>query len=812
MDTLIKDLRYAVRMLLKSPGLTVVAIISLAFGIGANTTIYTWIKSILLQPLPGVADTDHLLVMEERSLSGTQTSTSYPDFSDYQKNTASQIDLAAYTMTPVGLTAGDRTDRVWGEIVSGNYFDVMGVRPTLGRGFLPEEGRVPGADPIVVLSYGLWARRFNFDPGIVGTTITLNSHPFTVIGVAPKNFLGSFVGLSMDLWLPATMQKEISSGTSMLNQRGSHWLQVFVRPQPGVSVAQAQAALESLFHALAKQYPDTNTGRSVILWPIWKSHFGAPQIFRPVLTVLMLVVAIVLLIACANVSNLILARGLGRRKEIAIRLSVGASRMRLMRQFLTESTLLAMVGGLAGLALAKWGAQLLVLYTPPASLPIHLTIEMDGRVFAFTLVVSVLTGLVFGLAPALQSSNPHLVTALKDETVRFGGAHGKSRLRSLLVIAQVALSLILLIAAALFLQSLKKAQVIDPGFDPNHVLSASFDLLANGYSRDQGKNFQKELLERVQAIPGVDSASFIRRLPLGFAGTSSTSVTIEGYVPRPNEEVVITLNWVGPSYFHTMRTPVLSGRDFAPQDEASSQRFVIINQAMADRYWKGRNPVGQRMQVGSTGCEVIGVVKTGKYESLGEDPMPYMFLPLSQFYQPDATLLLRVDADPATYQSAVREVVRSMDSHLPLFDIIRLSDYMDTPIFAPRFAASFLGLFGLMALMLAMVGLYSVMAYSVLQRNHEIGIRMALGAQRKDILTLVARQAVFLTGTGITIGLAGTFGVTRFARSMLFGVSPGDPLTYLGLSLALSLVAVLACYLPARRATQVDPLVALRYE
>ena len=809
MDTLIQDLRYAGRMLLKNPAITIVAIVSLALGIGANTTIFSWVKSMLLQPLPGVADTNHLFIQEERSLSGSFTSTSFPDFSDYQKATAAMVDLAAYTMWPVGLSAGDRTDRVWSEVVSGNYFDVMGVKPALGRTFRPEEGRVPGAYPVAVISYGLWARRFNSDPDILGKTVNLNSHPFTIIGVAPKNFYGSFVSLSMDLWIPAMMQLQIATGPSMLERRGDHWLQVFARPKPGVSLAQAQSAIASVIQELSRQYPDTNAGRSAVLVPIWKSHFGAPQIFRPVLSVLMVVVGVVLLIACANVANLILARGMGRRKEIAVRLAVGANRTRLVRQLLTESILLSLLGGVVGLGLAHWGAGLMRSFTPPANLPIQTNIETDGRVLLFTFLVSVLTGLIFGLVPAFHSSNPHLVTALKDETVRM---HGRSRLRTALVTTQVALSLVLLIGAALFLQSLKKAQTIDPGFDPNNVLVASYDLLANGYSSEQGKTFQKQLLERVHGIPGVQSASLIRRLPLGFTGTSSFGVTIEGYVPKPKEEVVISANWVGPDYFHTMRTPILEGRDFTLQDEASTQRYVIINRAMADRYWAGRDPVGKKMSIGPTSCEVIGVVKTGKYESLGEDPVPYMFLPILQFYHHDATLLVRTEGDPATYISAVRAVVREMDSRLPLFDINRLSDYMATPVFAPRMAASVLGLFGFLALVLASVGLYSVMAYSVMQRSHEIGIRMALGAQRRDVLSLVFKHGLFITGIGIAIGLLAAFGVTRFARSLLFGISPADPLTYVGLSLALSLVALLACFIPARRATQIDPLVSLRYE
>ena len=812
METLIQDLRYSIRMLLKSPGLTLVAVVSLALGIGANTTIFSWVKSILLRPLPGVTEVDRLMLMVERSRSGSFTSTSYPDFVDFQRNTGSMVDLAAYTMQPIGLNAGERTDRVWSEVVSANYFDVMGVKPILGRGFLPEEGEKPGGAPVVVLSYGLWSQRFNSDPHILGKTITLNSHPFAVIGVAPKDFYGSFVGLSMDLWVPVVMQRDIYAGADWLDRRGDHWLLVFARPKPGVSVAQAQAALTSISNVLAKQYPATNTGRTLALVPIWKAPFGGTQIFRPVLIVLTLVVGMVLLIACANVANLLLARSLGRRKEIAIRLAVGANRFRLVRQLLTESTVLALLGGALGLTLVHWGNRLLATFSPPASLPIHLAIETDARVLLFTLAISVLTGLLFGLAPALQASSPSLVNALKDETARFGGVRGHARLRSLLVIGQVALSLMLLIAATLFVQGLRKAETINPGFDANHVLAASFDLFPNGYTDERGKIFEKELLERVQAIPGVESASYIRRLPLGFTGTSSNSVTIDGYVPKPNEEVVIDLNWVGPNYFHTMRTPILGGRDFASSDEASSQRYLIINEAMAQRYWKGRDPLGTKVRMGATDYQVVGVVQTGKYQSLSEEPLPYMFLPLTQDYASDATLVVRGAGDPGAYAAPLREVVRSMDPGLALFDIVRLTDYMNVPLFASRMAASFLGLLGFLALLLATVGLYSVMAYAVAQRTHEIGIRMALGAQRKDVLALVARQGLFLTGTGIVVGLAGAFGVARFARSMLYGINPSDPLTYLALSLVLSAVAMLACFVPARRATRVDPLVALRYE
>ncbi|MDD5541912.1 MAG: ABC transporter permease [Acidobacteriia bacterium] len=812
MDALFQDMRYAIRMMMKSWGFTLVAVISLALGIGANSTIFSWVKSILLRPLPGVSDVGRLVLMAERSRSMEFTSTSYPDFKDFQKNAAAKVDLAAYTMEPIGLNSGERTDRVWSEPVSANYFDVLGVKPVLGRGFQPDEDLKPGGAPVTVLSYGLWAGRFSSDPQIVGKTISLNDHPFTVVGVTPKDFYGSFVGLSMDLWIPIAMQATMNSREGMLNERGSHWMLVFVRPKSGVSMTQAQTTLQTIGAELSKQYPKTNAGRSLSLLPIWKAPFGGTMIFRPVLIILSLVVGVVLLIACANVANLLLARSVGRRKEIAIRLSVGANRLRLVRQLLTESTLLALLGGAAGLLLVRWGTQLLGTFSPPASLPIHLVIETDTRVVLFTFIISVLTGLLFGLVPALQASNPRIVGVLKDETAHFGRARGHARMRNMLVVVQVALSLILLIAAALFVEGLRKAQTIDPGFDPNHVLAASFDLRPNGYNSERGKIFERNLLERVQAIPGVQSASLIRHLPLGFTGGSSNSVAIDGYTPKPNEEVVIEMNWIGPNYFRTMHTKVLQGREFLPADESSTQRYIIINETMARRYWSGRDPVGTTLRIGSTNCQVIGVVQTGKYQSLNEEPIPYMYLPVSQFYQSDATLLVRGAGDPAAYISSIREVLRSMDPGLALFDIVRLTDYMNVPLFASRMAASFLGLLGFLALVLATLGLYSVLAYSVAQRTHEIGIRMALGAKRWDVLGLVARHALSLTAIGIVIGLAGAFGVMRFARNLLYGVNPADPLTFIGLSLGLCLVAILACAVPAQRATRVDPLVALRYE
>ncbi len=812
MSTTIRDVRYALRVMAMSPGFTLVAVLSLALGIGANTTIYSWVNAIMLNPLPGVADVDRLLMMTEKSRSGTFTSTSYPDFADFRSGVVSKVDLAAYTMQTAGLNSGDRTDRMWSEVVSANYFDLLGVKPVLGRAFLPEEDLKPGGAPVLVLSHRVWTDRFNSDPQTVGRVVILNSHPFTIVGVAPRGFQGSMVGLSTDLWIPTMMYGELFSRADVFNQRGNHWLLVFARPKAGVSVRQAEAMLKVIGNELARQYPSTNMDRSLSLLPIWKAPFGATLIFRPVLTVLTLVVGIVLLIACANVANLLLARSLGRRKEIAIRLSLGAGRFRLIRQLLTESILLALLAGSAGLLVARWGIRLLQSFTPPANLPIYATIEIDTSVLIFALLLSVATGVLFGLTPALQASNPALVAALKDETVRFDGAHGHARIRGLLVIAQVALSLILLIAATLFVEALNRAKNINPGFEPEHVLAASFDLSLNGYSADRARAFEKDLLKRIRELPGIESASYIRRLPLGYTGSNSRSMTIDGYVPKPNEEVVVDVTWAGPGYFHTMRTPILSGRDFEDSDEVSTQRYVIINEAMARRYMMGRDPLGTRIRIGDIDCQVIGVVQTGKYNNLSEDPVPYLYFPIWQFSRSDVTLLVRGTGDPGNYTAPVRSLMREMDPGVALFNVVRLTDYMSVPLYASRMAASFLGLLGILALALATVGLYSVMAYVVSQQTREIGIRVALGAQRRDVLGMVARHGLTLTTVGIAVGLAGAFGTVRFARGLLYGVDPAEPLTYLALSLCLYIVAILACLVPAFRATRVDPLVALRRE
>jgi predicted permease len=812
METLIQDVRYAARMLLRSPGLTAVAVLSLALGIGANSTIFSWAKAILFQPMPGVAESNRLVVVAGRMTSGGYSSTSYPDYVDIRDNNEVLSGLIAYDMQAMSFSESGEARRIYGSVVSGNYFDVLGVKAALGRTFLPDEDLTPNTHPVAVIGHGFWQRRFAGDPNVIGNTMTLNSHPFTIIGVAPENFAGTLIGFSMDVWVPMMMSEQVVPGGSRLNVRGDHWFQVMGRLKPGVSQEQAEAAVDTIARQLAEQYPNTNEGRGAAVLPLWKSPWGAGFIMRPVLFVLSAVVGLVLLIACANVANLLLARAVGRRKEIAIRLSMGASRARLIRQLLTESLLLALLGGAGGVLVAYWGSGLFMAFIPAIDIPVKLFIAIDSGVLGFTLAVSLVTGIIFGLAPALQASNPNIIVALKDESARAAGSRGKARLRNALVVAQVALSLILLIGAALFLKTLQKSQTIDVGFDPRNMLLTSLDLFSNGYTTERGKLFQQQLVQRVGALAGVESVTLARSAPLGFGGSNSTGVAIDGYEPRPGEQISIEYNNVGPNYFHTMGIPLIAGRDFTARDDEQAPRVVVINETMARRYWPGQDPLGKQLRTGPRAYQVAGVAKDIKYHNLGEEPQPYMYFSMQQFYKPEVVLHARVSGDPTTMLSALRQTVASMDPNLPLFDSETMTANMSDSLFPQRIAASLLGLFGLLALVLAAVGLYGVMAHSVTQRTHEIGIRMALGARASDVLRLVVGQGMRLALVGVAAGLAGSFALTRFLSSLLYGVSATDIATFAVTPLLLVGVALVACFVPARRAARVDPMVALRYE
>jgi predicted permease len=812
MGTLRQDLKYAVRMLTKHPGFTLVAVLSLALGIGANTTVFTWISAILLDPLPAVSDTDRLVIPAFRSRDQSERSLSYPDYVDYRDRNSMFSGLAVHDMEGLSLGFDDRAERIWGEVVSGNYFDVLGVRPWPGRGFLPEEDATPGTHPIVVLSHGLWQTRFGGDPGTVGRIIDLNTHPFTVIGIAPEGFQGTEVGLALEAWVPMMMHEVIESGGDRLKERGNRWLDAIARLKPGVTLAQAEAEMQTLAEHLNQEHPDINEGMSVSLYPMWRSPEGASRILGPVLFILMAVVGVVLLIACANVANLLLVRAAGRQREIAIRLSLGAGRWRLIRQLLTESILLALMGGLLAVVMALWTSDAIKLFVPRTPFPVKLDFGINGSVLAFTLLVSLLTGIVFGLVPALQASRPDLVRSLKQESTNTTGGRRKGRLRNILVVSQVSLSLVLLITAGLFLRSIQQARSMDPGFNPGNVLLASIDLFPNGYEPEAGRELFDRIHERIGALPGVESVSFARRTPLGLGGNSSTSMTVVGYAPAEGETPFAYYNMIGPDYFRTMEIPLVRGREFTPQDRYGTGGVLMVNETLAGRYWPEEDPIGRRLSFGGEAYEIIGVARDIKYHELNDAGVPYLYFPVLQFFRPDMTIHVRTSGDPESFAGVVRHTINGLDPDLPMFGVMSLEAAIAPASIQQRIAGSLLGVFGLLALVLAAVGLYGVLSYAAGQRTHEIGIRMALGAQRRDALGLILGQGMLLASIGLACGLAVSFAVTRLVSSLLYGVSATDPLIFLGVGTLLGLVALLACYVPARRAARVDPLVALRYE
>ena len=822
MDNLLQDVRYGLRMLVKNPGLTAVAAISLALGMGANTTIFSLINTAFLRPLP-VEKPDELVMIYTSDFSGpAHGSSSYPDYLEIRDKTGVLSGVLASSVQPLSMSSGGQTERVSGEIVSGNYFSLLGVKPVLGRNFLPEEDQVPGAHPVALVSYGLWQRRFGSDPNIVGQLLTLNGEPVTIVGVAPDGFPGLQRMFPVDLWVPMMTLSRLSGGRDRLSERGSRWLALVGRLRPNTTVAQAQTSLTVLAGQLKETFGSAwidvkGEGRRITVVPESKARVH-PRIRGDVvgfMGLLMAVVGLVLLIACANVANLLLARATGRQKEIAIRLSLGAGRARLVRQLLTESILLSVLAGGFGLLIAFWTNNMLLAFKPPIAFPITLDLTPDVRVLGFTGVLSLLTGVIFGLAPALQTSRPDLVPALKDEAGAITTGQRGPGLRNAFVVTQFALSLLLLIGAGLFLRSLRNASSIDPGFDPDNVLTMSVNLQLNGYSEPRGKQFSRQLSDRLQELPGVVSATLSAFPPLNPLFGSRRRVFVAGYNPRPGEDMEFHYNIVGPEYFQTLRIPLLSGRGFAVQDGEGAPGVLIVNETFARRFWPGQEPLGKRLGVsGPQGnlLEVIGIARDGKYNSLGEDPKPFFYLPALQHYNSRVTVLTRTAGDPKGMLAAVRQEIRALDPNLPVTEVSTLIEYLGVSLFPARAAATLLAILGLVALLLASVGIYGIMSYSVGRRAREIGIRMALGAQRRDVLGLVVGQGMRVIGVGVAVGLAGALALTRFLSTWLYGISATDPVTFAGTPLLLAGVALVASYLPARRAARVDPIVALRYE
>jgi predicted permease len=838
METFLRDIRYGARSLRKSPGFTAVAVLTLALGIGANTAIFSFVNAVLLRPLP-VAEPERLVYVFGGSRTSPYNVSSYPDYLDYRDGNHVFSDLAAYSSIDLSLSDDNQPDMISGLIVTGNYFDALGVRAQAGRTFLPEENTTPGGHPVAVISHALWQGRFAGDPHIAGRQMLLNGQPFTIVGVAPPGFDGAEAGETNDIYVPMAMQAVVrppragysgEMNPDLLSKRGPRWLAMVGRLKPGVGIAQAQAELSTLAAQLAAGYPDTNKGQTATVSPVSKGDPEQRGTLLSVAGLLLGVVGLVLLIACANVANLLLARAATRRKEISIRLALGASRGRLIRQLLTESVLIALLGGACGLLLAFWLVGVMRTYAPPANFfPVAFDLSLDGSVLGFTLLLSVLTGLVFGVAPALQASKPDLVAALKDETALVPGATGRRfTLRNLLVVAQVSLSLVLLVGAGLFLRSLQKAQSIDPGFDTERVLTMPLNINLLRYTKAQGQEFYRQVLERVSALPGVQSATLTRTPPLSGASRQST-VTVagqeapdrastsestggggEGVADQTTLTSPIALN-----YFRTLGIPLLRGRDFDAQDREDAPGVAIVNETFARRYFPGQDPIGQRVSLGGSKgpwLEVVGLARDSKYITLGEAPAPFLYQPLAQHHESGMVLLVRTSVAPSSLVPSVRVAVRSIERNLPLMNARTMTELLGNSLFPARMGAILLGAFGLLALLLASVGLYGVMTYSVSRRTREIGIRMALGARGGDVLRLVLVESMTLVAVGMLLGLAAAFAATRLLSGFLYGVSPTDPAAFLGIVLLLALVALAASLIPARRAARVDPMVAFRYE
>jgi predicted permease len=823
-----QDLRYGVRMLLKTPGFTAVAVLSLALGVGANTAIFSLVDKVLIRKLP-VEEPDRLVTVSASRGQGVSATSNYPDFVDYRDRNEVFEGLVAYMQRALTLSEGGQAERIQGLIVSGNYFTALRVRPALGRGFLPEEDKTASTHPVVVMSYGLWRRRFGGDPGVVGKPVSLNGAAFTVVGITPSEFNGTVAGGAPDIYVPIMMMAQIS--TSAFDQLNllfgprsrslSGWLQVLGRLKPGVSREQAAVAMTTLGGQIARAHPNADGSPRVepkiLIEDGSRGHTNLLRDIRFPLQMLTAIVGLILLIACANVANLLLERAGKRQKEISIRLALGAGRMRLIRQLLTESVLLSVLGGGAGLALAASISGLMVSFTPPnnnAFSSLTLDNRFDWRVLGFTLAVSLLTGVLFGLAPALSASRPDLVTALKDESSLLGKRVRRLSLRNLLVVGQAALSVIVLVGAGLCVRSLQKLQAIDAGFDPAKVLVMSVDVGLSGYNRESGLRFYSELLERVRRLRGVEAVSLATQIALGDG--FGAMMKGEGYLPKPGEDISSDFNQIGPDYLRLMKIPLLEGREFGQADTINTPLVAIINETAARRFWPGQSPIGRRVIVGrppdEQAREIVGVVKDSKYRRLTEETRPAVFIPFLQRYRGDMTLHVRTTGEPRAMLGAVRREVQAIDGSLPVYNIRTLEEQKSNSLYASRMAATLLTVFGLLALGLAAVGLYGVMAYAVARRTREIGVRMALGAQDTDVLRQALLEGMRLATIGLALGLGGAVAATRLAKGFLYDVTTTDPVSFAGAAILLAGVALLANYLPARRASRIDPMVALRYD
>jgi len=807
----IQDLRYGVRQLLRRPGFSALAVLCLTLGIGANAAVFSWVEGILFRPYPQVAHQERLFAVTA-TVQGKQGESSldelsWPDFLDLRRNCTLCEDAFINSITDSTLNVGDHAEVTTGSIVSANYFDVVGVRPILGRGFQLEEDIGNESHPVVVISYQLWRHRFKFDGEIIGKTQRLNNIPHTIIGVAPEGFYGTFVGRKIQFWVPASMVRTFRG--HILEDRSARWVESYVRLKPGVSRAQAQQQISAIATRLQNDFPATDRGRSIDIWPLWQTPFNHARTMGPTLEVMAVVVAFVLLIACANVGNLLLVRSFARRLEMSVRLAIGASRGRLLKQLLTEGLMLSALGTIGGVLMAYFCRHLLVLLLPEGE-SMYLPGVIDGRVITMGAGLCLVVTVIIGLVPALQTRQLNLTGPLKAESGSVLGARSRSWIRSGLVVLQVCLSFILLVGAALLLESLQRIRTTSPGFGTTSVAVTGISVVAAGYDVPRAKIFQDELIDRLSALPGIESAAFAAVTPLGYRSFASSPFAVDGYQPRPDEQPEVEYNQVGPGYLATLGIPLLSGREFARSDDENAALVAIVNRTMVMRYWGGQDPIGRRLQVKGRWLRVVGVAGDSKYESMGETPQPFFYVPLRQDFVREPDLNIRTTQTLQSTLAAVLREVHALDQNLALYEMITLREQVNRATSPQLVVVALVSGLGGLALLLAAMGLYGVMSYAVAQSTRELGLRMALGADGANLVWLVISRALRLTIGGVLFGAVGALALTRLLGQLLYNVSPHDPIVF-GLALGVMIsTAIFACLLPAWRASRTDPARVLR--
>ena len=813
MQTFLQDLRFGFRMLRRSPGFSILAVLCLTLGIGTNAAVFSWIEGILIRPYPLVAHQDRMV-----ALFGTRQGTtdkeglSYPDFLDLQKNSTLFESFIVDRITGTTLSIGDRAERASGGIVSANYFDTLGVKPILGRGFRPEEGEGRNAHPVTVISYLTWKDRYKGDPDIIGKTQVLDGVRHTIIGVAPEKFHGTFIGYSFNFWVPTSMQETFDSTGYKLEDRGARWIEGYAFLKPGVMRQQAQAELNAIAQRLENDFPETNRGHGFEILPLWKTPFNAVANLSPTLGITTGVAFFVLLIACANVSNLLLARSLLRRHEMTMRLALGAGRRRLIRQLFTEGLLLSVIAAGGGIMVAYWCRNALVLISPTRTpgITIDYPGQLDWRVLGLSVAVCIGSTMLFALVPAVQASHVDLAGALKSEGSGLVGGSGRSRVRSVLVFVQVALSFVLIAGTGLLLRSLVLMQNSDPGFSTRNVVVSAADLFSAGYKPDRAQIFYEHMLERIRPLPGVQSVALARVRPFSYTVYSSAPLEIEGYRPPRNEQVAADYNQVGEGYFATIGIPIIAGREFTRNDDENAPAVAIVNETMAAKYWPGKNAIEQRLKVKDKWMEVVGVAKNAKYEGMLEAPKPFFYVPVRQNFFVQNGFIIRTDQSAFAIMNALARELHALDPNLAPMDTITLQQQVDRMSYPQRLAVALLAIFGGMALLLASIGLYAVMSYAVSQSTRELGMRIALGADTRGLLRLVFSRGLQLTAAGIVIGGIAALILTRLMGNLLYKVSPHDPLAFGSALVVITIASLAACFLPAWRATRIDPVQALR--